>query len=243
MIRVGLPGVDPHADGWELPPEREHYLVRVRRLGPGDPVRLFDGAGHEVDTRLCAPESDDRPWRLEPIGPVQTGRRAAPLTLVYGLPKGDKLDRVARQITELGAARLILLDCARSVVRLAGPRADKRRERLARIVDEAARQCARADTVEVVGPLDLAAALDATAADVRWILHPEGGAPLADAPLPAGRPSVALFVGPEGGFAPEELAALGGAGAHAISLDCPILRTETAAPVAVALALYRMGDL
>lgn len=246
MNRVGLPGADLDADGWTLPADRAHYLVRVRRLGAGDRVRVFDGAGREADARLEGPDGEG--WRLARVGPVEAGRRAAPITLVYGLPKGDKLDRVARQITELGAARLILLDCARSVVKLAGPRAEKRRERLARIVDEAARQCDRADTADVVGPLDLRAALAATADHARWVLHPQGGRPLADAPLPEPRqpgspPAVALFVGPEGGFAPDELATLAAAGACPVSLDCPVLRTETAAPVAVALALYRMGHL
>lgn len=239
MTRVGLPEADLGADGWDLPEARAHYLVRVRRLGAGDAIRLFDGAGREVDARLEAPV-DGGPWRAIRVGEVQLGRRAAPLTLVYGLPKGDKLDRVTRQITELGAARLILLDCARSVVRLTGPRAEKRRERLARVGAEAARQCARADALTIEGPLDLAAALDATADHTRWVLHPEAGGALAEAPC---TPPLALFVGPEGGFAPAEVEALAAAGAHPIGLDCPVLRTETAAPVAVALALYRMGGL
>ncbi len=243
MTRVGLPGAALQADGWDLPADRAHYLVRVRRLKAGDGVRVFDGAGHEVDAVLVAPEADGAPWRLARAGAVEKGRRAAPLTLVYGLPKGDKLDRVARQITELGAARLILLDCARSVVKLAGPRAAKRRDRVLRIVDEAARQCARADTPAVIGPVSLDAALAATADETRWVLHP--GADGRVTPLDAApcAPPLALFVGPEGGFAPAELHALDGAGAHRIALDCPVLRTETAAPVAVALALYRMGGL
>lgn len=240
MIRVGLPGVDLAAEGWPLPPEQAHYLLRVRRAAAGESVRVFDGAGREVDARLAPPPADGDPWRLIRSGPVEAGRRAAPITLVYGLPKGDKLDRVARQITELGAARLILLDCARSVVRLTGPRAARRRERLTRVMTEAARQCARADAPALTGPLALPAALDATAAHTRWVLHPDGGAPLAEA---GARPPLALFVGPEGGFAPDEIEALRAAGVAPVTLDCPVLRTETAAPVAVALALQRLGML
>lgn len=244
MTRLALPGVDLRAERWDLPAEAAHYLVRVRRLVPGDAVRVFDGAGHEADARLepadPAATGPDDAWALRRAGPVEVGVRAAPVTLVYGLPKGDKLDRVARQITELGAARLILLDCARSHVKLDGPRAEKRRERLARIVAEAARQSGRADTPAVDGPVSVAEALALTAGQTRWVLHPEGGGPLDAA---SARPPLALFVGPEGGFAPRELAEMRAAGVAPIALGCPVLRTETAAPVAVALALHRLGVL
>lgn len=240
MIRLAAPGIDLRGADWPVTEDQAHYLLRVRRLGAGDAVRVFDGAGLEADARLDGPPAEGEPWILTRIGPVEPGRRAAPVTLVYGLPKGDKLDRVARQITELGAARLILLDCDRSVVRLDGPRAAKRRERLDRITAEAARQCARADTPAVEGPLSLAAALEATADCARWVLHPEDGVPLDAAPC---HPPLALFVGPEGGFTPGEVARMRAAGVQAISLGCPVLRTETAAPVAVALALHRLGVL
>lgn len=238
MIRVPLPGADLTAERHPLPPETAHYLHRVRRLGPGDPVRLFDGAGHEADATLGG--DPDALW-AERTGPVETGRRGAPVTLVYGLPKGDKLETVARQITELGAARLILLDARRSVVRLTGPRAAKRRDRLARIMAEAARQSGRADTPALLGPVDLAAALDATAdCPTRWVLHPDAPHD-PDAPPPTA--PLAIFVGPEGGFDPDEIAALAADGVRPLRLDCPVLRTETAAPVALALALERLGML
>lgn len=240
MNRVGLPGADLSADGWPLPERQAHYLLRVRRASAGETVRVFDGAGREADARLEAPATEGDPWRLARTGPVEAGRRAAPITLVYGLPKGDKLDQVARQITELGAARLLLLDCARAVVRLDGPRAAKRRDRLARIMVEAARQCGRADAPSLDGPLSLREALAATADHTRWVLHPEDGAPLAEAPAAA---PLALFVGPEGGFAPAEIEAMRAAGVQPVGLDCPVLRTETAAPVAVALARQRLGML
>ncbi|MCB9540936.1 MAG: 16S rRNA (uracil(1498)-N(3))-methyltransferase [Myxococcales bacterium] len=240
VIRVPLPGADLGAERLALPAEAAHYLRRVRRLGAGDRVRVFDGEGREAEAVLV---EEGEALVAERAGPVVSGRRAAPVTLVYGLPKGEKLDAVARQVTELGVARLILLDAARSVVKLDGARAEKRRERLARVMAEAARQSDRADTPVLVGPLDLAGALAATAdCAARWVLHPHGGGAL-DAVALGVAPPIAVFVGPEGGFSPGEVAAMTAAGVRAVRLGCPILRTETAAPVAVALALDRLGVL
>lgn len=256
MIRVPLPGAVLDGERIVLPAEAVHYLRRVRRLGAGDRVRVFDGAGHEVDAVLVDADAGDG-LGADPVGPVTSGRRAAPVTLVYGLPKGDKLEAVARQITELGAARLVLLDAARSVVRLDGARAASRRERLLRVMAEAARQSDRADTPALVGPLNLAGALAATADHpARWVLHPgavpAGAVHASDAAQAASAldavavdiaAPLAIFVGPEGGFAPDEIAAMVAAGVRPVRLACPILRTETAAPVAVALALDRLGML
>jgi 16S rRNA (uracil1498-N3)-methyltransferase len=244
VIRVPLPGVVLDGERITLPAEAVHYLRRVRRLGAGDRVRVFDGAGHEVDAVLVDAGDGGDGLAADPVGPVTSGRRAAPVTLVYGLPKGDKLEAVARQITELGAARLVLLDAARSVVRLDGARAASRRERLLRVMAEAARQSDRADTPVLVGPLNLAGALAATADHpARWVLHPGAAAGALDAVAIDIAAPLAIFVGPEGGFAPDEIAAMVAAGVRPVRLACPILRTETAAPVAVALALDRLGML
>lgn len=236
MIRVALPGADLHANEIALPADAAHYVVNVRRISLGQTLRLFDGAGHEVDAVL---RGGDSGWIVEPVGPVVTGRRAAPVTVCYALAKGDKLDRVARQITELGAARLLLLQTERTVVRLDANRARRRRERLARVMAEAARQCGRADQPALEGPATIEQALDATAeAASRWVLHPEGGRRL-DQTDPVA--PLALFVGPEGGFSAQEVERLCAAGVVTVTLDCPVLRTETAAPVATALALSRLG--
>ncbi len=232
--RVPAPGADLDAPTIPLPAEAAHHLVHVLRLSAGAPVVVFD-AGREVDATL---QQVDGAWRAQPCGPARAGVSGADVTLAYGLPKGDKLDAVLRQVTELGVQRVVLLDCARSVVRLSAERASKRLDRLARVVEQAARQSGRADVPAIDGPLTVAEAADALTDHTRWVLHPEGGGPLSAAPLGA---PLAVFVGPEGGFAPDELGALWDA--HRITLGPRVLRTETAAPVACALALHRLGAL
>ena len=242
MIRIRVPAL-PRSGRVALPHEAAHHAVRVRRLAEGDPVLLFDGAGAEVPAMLVR-DGDD--WAAELTEPPRPGRTGADLTLCYGLPRGEKLDAVVRQATELGVGRVVLLATERSVVRLSPERARKRLDRLARVAADAARQCGRADVPDLGGPLtvEVAATQHAEPSDQpagsRWVLHPEGGSPLtelvAEAPL-------TLCVGPEGGFSPDELDVLEASGFLRVTLGGPVLRTETAATVACALALHRLGVL
>ncbi|MHC4836785.1 MAG: RsmE family RNA methyltransferase, partial [Planctomycetota bacterium] len=210
----------------------------VRRLERGARLVVFDGDGAEADALLEVGEDGQPIVRIEA---VRVGRTGGPVTLCYGLPKGDKLDHVLRQVTELGASRVLVVDCARSVVRLEGSRAEKRRARWRRVVDEAARQCGRADTPDVQGPLPLDAALERTAdSGAQWLLDPAAGQDVASVPA---APPIAVWVGPEGGFSPEERGRIRAGGATAVQLACPVLRTETAAVTATALALHRAGVL
>lgn len=237
-IRLPWPGLDWTQAAHPLPPAAAHYLTVVRRLGPGAILVVFDGRGLEANATLG---HDERGPLLVLDGPPVAGRSAAPVRLAYALPKGDKLEDVLRQVTELGAAGVLLFQGERSVVRLEpGDRADRKRERWLRIAEEAARQCGRADVPTVEGPMTFADALDRTASDPwRAVLHPEGGESL-EALCPAA--PATLFVGPEGGFSPGELTRFAAAGVMRLSLQCPVLRTETAAVVATALALHRLGS-
>ena len=238
MIRLPIPTADlVGRDRWPLPPATVHYATRVHRLNPGDVVVIFDGQGREVDAAL---DNGDAQWHAVRRGDTRAGRIGAPVTLVWAIPKGARLDDVTRQVTELGVARLLLLETARGVVRLKGDRAEKRRARLDRIAAEAARQCGRADVLSIAGPVSLDDALAATADGRRVVLHPEGGVPLEGADLAA---PVAVFVGPEGGFSPRELALADAAGAEQFTLASPVLRTETAAVVGCALVLHHLGAL
>lgn len=160
--------------------------------------------------------------------------------LWYGLPKGDKLETVIRQATELGVERVRLLACQRSVTRLEGDRQAGKLERLTRVAAEAARQCGRADVPAVDAPLTVGAALAADPPARLLVLHPEGGVPLASLTLTE---PVVVCVGPEGGFSPDELARFDAAGGARVTLLGPVLRTETAAPVACALVLHALGGL
>ena len=180
-----------------------------------------------------------------------------PLVMVLqGLAKGDKMDTVIRQGTELGVAAFVPLECERSVVRLDEKKAAKRTERWRAIAKSAAMQSGQPRIPEVHGPMTVSDACpllkEATAVLVCWEEAP-ATAKLHDALeralLAAGTlrqdARVAVVVGPEGGLAPDEVEALLGCNPRAslVSLGNSILRTETAGVIAPALVLYELGAL
>ena len=239
MVRVPLPQADlENGSPWSIDEDVYAYLIRVHRLKEDNLVTVFNGQGFEVDALLRQNEGQ---WCLVATGPVRSGRIGHELTLVYGIPKGEKLDLVVRQATELGVGKVVLYASERSVVKLTSERATKRINRLKKIIAESARQSGRADLMTIVGPLTLSEAMaEVESCATRLVLHPEGGAPLnnSELNLPA-----ALAVGPEGGLSEAEITTLTNHGWHPVSLNCPVLRTETAATVACALVLHHTTGL
>jgi len=155
-------------------------------------------------------------------------------------PKGARADWAVEKLTELGVARILWLECERSVVK---PRAG-RLERWRRIAASAAQQCGRADLPEIEGPLALEDVLERAAVGLKLIAQRGEGGDLnrenADRLRPRGSPPDSargvLLIGPEGGFTRHELESAKKAGYTSISLGIWTLRSETAA-VAGAAAL------
>ncbi|MEW5740522.1 MAG: 16S rRNA (uracil(1498)-N(3))-methyltransferase [Myxococcota bacterium] len=223
---------------------RFHYLARVLRLTAGDALEVFDGTGRAFDARVTAVAEASASLAL---GPSRAAPLPRALTVVQGLPKGDKLEWVLQKGTELGVSAFVPAACARSVVKLDAKAAASRVERWRRIVEEAARQCGRADVPPVTPPaplLDAVAGLpDAPAVFVldeaeRAVSLSHAFAPLRDARRP-----LALVVGPEGGLERAEVDALLTRGAVPVSLGRLILRTETAALAAVSVLRHLDGEL
>jgi len=188
-----------------------HHLRRVLRLRDGDVVTVTDGAGSWRPCRLG-------PDGLEPDGDVVVTSPPRSVTVAVAPPKGDRLEWLVQKCTEVGVARLVLVDAERSVVRWDPDRATKQLDRLRRIAAEAALQSRRTWLPEVVGPCPAADVLpDAAVAE-------PGGRPVAPA-------DACIAVGPEGGWSPGELARA----ADRVSLGPNVLRVETAAVVAATL--------
>jgi len=198
-------------------------------------VVLFDGSGGELHARL-----DVRARLAVAVdGRWQEVSRESPLdiVLVQALASSDKMDWVIQKAVELGATGIIPVQAARSVLRLAGERADKKLEHWRQIVIAACEQCGR-NRLPFVAPLQsLAAYLSREA--VRWILAPGGESLSAIQPVPS---SIHLLIGPEGGWSDEELALCLRAGSRAVGLGPRVLRTETAGLAALAALQARAGD-
>lgn len=234
MIRVALPGLLQGTQS--IGRDATHYLCRVLRLGPGDRFVAFDPiAKTEADATVL--DATGVTARVEATGlrPAAVVAGSA-VVLVYGLAKGEKVDAVVRDATELGATAILVARTTRSVSKAEGDRAAGKLERWRRIAEQAARQCGRADPPRVDGVLSWHDALAAAAADAdaRFCLWEEAtdplGGPLSEAV--ARGASIAFAVGPEGGLTAAEVEEARALGFAATSLGRFVLRTETV-PAAV----------
>ncbi|MCS7310070.1 MAG: RsmE family RNA methyltransferase [Armatimonadota bacterium] len=210
----------------------------VLRLQRGDEVGVLDGSGREyrcVLEQVSVGEVLARvaSWELIPQDAEMH------ITVIQALAKGDKVEQVIQHGTEIGVSRFVLVQTERSVMRLDGERARSRVERWRRIAKEAAEQAHCLRIPEVEGVWSLPYALRQMGETPLLALHPdESCSSLAD--WVRARPvleAVALVVGPEGGLTEEEVRLCQQHGATCVSLMRRILRTETAALVAVSQLL------
>jgi 16S rRNA (uracil1498-N3)-methyltransferase len=233
--------------------EPHRYLSRVLRLQPGDALVLFDGEGQEIEARLEAVSTRATTLALGARRTVAPPARR--VTLLQAVPRGERMEFVVQKTAELGLHRLCPVWSARTVGK--GDEGDdggsSRLRRWRKIAEEAARQCGRADLPVIEPPRPLAEALAAldgpSPAGLRlllWEAAPLAGdaVPLRQALAAAGPDTaVTLLVGPEGGFTPDEAEVAQRAGFQVVGLGPLILRSETAALVAVALAQAALGAL
>ena len=214
------------ADELALTGDDGHHLARVLRLRPGEKVTAADGRGGWRPYAVV--DAGRAGVRMTAAGPpVEEPELAPRLVVAFALTKGAKPDLVVQKVTELGADALLPVRTQRSVARWSGPRAEAATTRLRRIAREAAAQCRRARLVEVAAPTDLGS----LAGRAGLVVADRLGVTATELPEPPGDEWV-LVVGPEGGFAAAERAALGAA--PALGVGPFVLRAETAAIAAVA---------
>lgn len=231
--------------------EQAHHIRSVLRLRAGDLVRVFDGvkAVDRVVQLVTASEGTiigERAHAEEP---------AARLVVYPALLQRDRFEQVLQKLTEIGAAAIVPLLTTRGLVR--EPPDEPRLARWRAILREAAEQSGRGVVPALLPGARLEEAL-AKAEGIRLvayerernrhlqeILRAQPGAPSDERPdtLRSKPATVSAFVGPEGGFTPEEAECAARAGAHLITLGPRVLRSETAAAMLAALVLYEVGDL
>ncbi|MFW6049602.1 MAG: RsmE family RNA methyltransferase [Myxococcota bacterium] len=212
--------------------------ARVLRLAPGDPVVLFDGEGREAHGRIVS--LDEEAMRCEVEAPREVASEGPRVVLLLATPKAGKLDTIVRMATEAGAAAIHMVHTERAVGRLDARRAATRMERLGRVAREAARQAGRANVPELRAPEPLADVLTRVPpASLRLLADAAARGGVGDAAT-VGGDEAWVVVGPEGGLTDRERARLVEAGFVPVRLGPHVLRVETAAPVAVAMALDRL---
>lgn len=220
-----------------LPDDLRKHLKTVLRLSSGDEVLLFNGVG-TLARAVLAGES-----QLHITGVSKIPEPGCLLTLLQGVPKGDKLELILQKGTELGVHCFSVVPMARSVGQVKKERLDKKLLRWERIVQEAARQSHQFRLPEIRTPDSLGEALLSVHADLKLVLWEESRRPLQEVLVDKAPRSIAVMIGPEGGICREETEAAEAAGFEAVSLGPRILRTETAGLAIMSILQYLYGDL
>jgi 16S rRNA (uracil1498-N3)-methyltransferase len=227
-----------------LPDDQAHHARTVLRLEPGQPILLFDGAGHWSTGKLAAVGKHELTATL--TGPLTTDAPpATALTLAAAIPKGERAEWLVEQASQLDVAAIQWLDTDRGVVKPkeGGGKLAKWR----RLAIESAKQCGRTHLMDIREPLSLTAALACATAEnetlpqtLLWLEPREGPDSRPLAAIAAARPPrITALIGPEGGWSDREfqlLEARAAAGALTrVRLTRTVLRIETACAAVAAL--------
>jgi 16S rRNA (uracil1498-N3)-methyltransferase len=218
--------------------------AQVLRVQPGTVLTLFDGGGSDWPATILAMGRSDVRVR---VGEPQVVQRELPwpVTLALGMPANERMDTVVEKATELGVAALAPLHTERSVLRLHGERAERKRSHWQGIVQAACEQCGRAVVPPVWPVRSLADWLrQAPAADHHLLLSLRADAmPLAAGMGGRGMGSLVLLSGPEGGLSSDEEDAARAQGYVPVALGPRVLRADTAPLAALAwLALLAQAE-
>ena len=171
------------------------------------------------------------------------GEPPTKVTVCQCLAKGDKMETVTQKSVELGAWEIWPVESSRCVVRLDGKSAGKKTARLQKIAREAAMQSGRGAIPQVLEPAPLKQALETAAKEGEIFFFYERGEESLKAALVSAGERLFVFVGPEGGFSPEEAALAQSLGGKLLTLGPRILRTETAPLAALSCIFYERGDM
>jgi 16S rRNA (uracil1498-N3)-methyltransferase len=224
----------------ELPRETAQHVAKVLRARSGDQIVLFNGDGREYAGAI----DGIRGSRVTAaVGEGTDVDRESPLgvTLIQCIPRGDRMDFIVQKATELGVRRIVPVLSQRSVVRLDAEQAESKATHWRAVALNACEQCGRARLPTLDTPVSLVNYLGGTAgAPHRLVLEPD----VEPSDMPARlEGQVEIAIGPEGGFADEELEAFRLAGFVGVRLGPRILRTETAAIAALTWLQTRYGDM
>ena len=216
------------------------HVIQVLRLKKGAPLILFNGKGGEFEAVL----DDVSRGHVAVITGKFINRDVESkleIILAQGVSRGERMDYTLQKAVELGVTRVIPLITQHTVVNLKGDRRDRRVQHWQQIVNSACEQCGRSRVPKVEDLQEINLWLPASGPGMKFILHHSAMEGISK--FNEQNPPITLLVGPEGGFSDQELAAAQQAGFIPLQLGPRILRTETAALVALSVLQAKWGDL
>ena len=219
-----------------------NHIRNVLRMKPGEEVSVSFGDGLDYIYTIKEYTEQAAVLRLLYIAEKNT-ELPVRVILFQGIPKADRMDLIVQKTVELGVSRIVPVETARCVVRLDDSKKEKRRARWQSIAENAAGQCRRNVVPEVLSPMSFREAVQyAKESAARGFIPYEMEAGKSSrTELSAVRPgeTIAVFIGPEGGFEESEVDMAKEAGFVPVSLGRRILRTETAAPAFLSFMIYQ----
>ncbi len=217
------------------------HATRVLRLEISDEIVLFNGNGNDY---TCAITSIKKTEALAIVKSFAPMANESPLniTLLQGISSGDRMDYTIQKAVELGVTTIVPIITTRSVVKLSNERAEKRLAHWQNVVHAACEQSGRAFVPQVAAPISLSAWLANSphSNSTRILLNPIGALRLAELPKPTDH--IELLIGAEGGLSQTEIDTALSQSFQSVILGARILRTETAALVAIAAIQTLWGD-
>lgn len=236
-------------DGQAALIEDAAHITKVLRMSVGEEILIFDGSGSEYTARLT--EIDKHVCRAEILSTAKT--EAEPdinVALFQGIPKSGKMEQIVQKAVELGVYEIYPVMMDRSVVRLSSEKdKESKAQRWGKVAQEAVKQCGRGRVPQVHTPISFEEALkimgefDLSLMPYEELGH-EGQHGLKELLQKKDYSSVAVLIGPEGGFSGAEIAlATADARPVKVGLGCRILRTETAGSTVLSIIMYENDEI
>ncbi len=222
-----------------------HHILDVMRLKKGKAIIAFDGTGREYLGTIEGISGKGLTIAVEKTKDTASQNKYR-ITLAQAIPRIDKMDYIIQKATELGVDSIIPMKTKRTIVKIPRDKIDSKKARWNKIAQEAAKQCGRNRIPAIERELDFEIILEKVPSyDLCIIPSPS---PIKRYSLKKALSnfrggSILVLIGPEGGFAPEEIDAASKKNALFVSLGENILRCDTAAISAIAMINYGLGNI
>ncbi|MBQ9517142.1 MAG: 16S rRNA (uracil(1498)-N(3))-methyltransferase [Eubacterium sp.] len=219
--------------------EQARHIAKSLRMKAGDMLTVTDGSGSDYGCLIDAVTKDTVSLTVC-YKQASDSEPTCKVTIYQGVPKGSKMEDIIQKCTELGVCRIVPTLTKRCVSRPDEKGAKRKNERYSKIALEAAQQSGRGIIPEISPQITLKQAVADDGSDLKILFYEGGGEPLKTL-IDSDIKSVSVYIGPEGGFDPDEVELLQQNGAVTATLGKRILRTQTA-PVAALTAIMLLTN-
>src|SRR3990167_6449827 len=242
ILRIYCPNHTLQPGMMTLDTKASHHVLHVLRLRPSQPLILFNGRGGEYLAKLAKIEQKSA---IIEVKSYQDPARESCLDITLGqaISRGDRMDYTIQKAVELGVKHIVPLFSERCTVKLPNDRLQKKQHHWQNVIISACEQSGRCFIPKLSAPQPLHEWLKHPFPGRKWVCDPDATASLKAQPSPDTTQPMTLLIGPEGGLTPAEIDLAHQVGFLSLSLGPRILRTETAAIVAITLLQSRWGDI